>query len=75
MNCAECQNLINAYLDDELEEHLQAGLASHLSDCRDCSRKVASLKASIHRLRETFPEQAPPPELWDKIRAKTEVKA
>jgi len=73
MNCAEDQDLINAYLDDELEEQLRTSLEPHLSGCPDCSHEAASLRASLHRLRETFPEQMPPAALWEKVQTKTET--
>lgn len=70
MNCAEYQDLLNAYLDDRLEEPLRASVASHLSGCPDCSRKAADLRNSLTRLQETFPDQSPPAELWSKIQAR-----
>lgn len=69
MKCAECQELIDAYLDDELEEPLRANLESHLSGCPDCSDKAADLRSSLRRLQETFPDQVPPAALWNKIQA------
>ncbi len=73
MKCSECQELINAYLDDELEEQLRTSLESHLSGCPDCSHKAAGLQSSLNLLQETFPEQTPPLELWEKVQAKTET--
>jgi anti-sigma factor RsiW len=68
--CVECQDLINAYLDGELEEQLRTGLESHLDGCSDCSHKVADLRSSLGQLQETFPDQVPPAELWAKIQAR-----
>lgn len=36
MNCAECQQSIHLYLDDELEPQQRAEIEAHLADCPDC---------------------------------------
>jgi anti-sigma factor RsiW len=41
MNCTECLDLINPYLDGELEEQLQAEVESHLVSCSGCSDEAA----------------------------------
>lgn len=73
MNCTECLDLINSYLDDELEEPLREEVESHLASCSSCSDQVADRQTSLRRLRETFPEQVPPAELWEKIQAGTKA--
>ncbi|MCP4540253.1 MAG: hypothetical protein GY832_24200 [Chloroflexi bacterium] len=70
MNCTEYLNLINSYLDDELEEPLRSKVESHLASCPSCSDQVADCQTSLCRLRETFPEQTPPAELWEKVQAR-----
>ncbi|MCP4541038.1 MAG: hypothetical protein GY832_28210 [Chloroflexi bacterium] len=70
MNCIECLNLINSYLDDELEEPLRSKVESHLTSCSSCSNQVSDRQTSLRRLRETFPEQTPPAELWEKVQAR-----
>ena len=73
MNCTECQDLIHSHLDDELEEQLLAGVVSHLASCPECNQELANLQTSLSRLRRTFPEQAPPEELREKIQARTKT--
>lgn len=72
MNCADYQDLIHSYLGDELESALRGDLESHLFACSECGREAATWQTCLRRLRETFPEQAPPAELWDKIQTKTQ---
>ena len=73
MNCTECLDLINSYLDDELEKQLRSEVASHLASCSGCSDEAAECQTSLCRLRETFPEQVPPAGLWEKIQARTKT--
>lgn len=73
MNCAQCQDFINAYLDGELGERLRAEVESHLSSCSDCGCDVANWEACLDWLRRAFPEQMAPVELWEKVRASTET--
>lgn len=73
MNCNECRDLINLYLDRELEEHLRTDVESHLAGCPGCSYEAADWQACLSWLRRTFPEQAPPVELWEKIRARVGI--
>ncbi len=71
MKCIDFQDLLNSYVGDELEERLRIEVESHLLDCADCSREAADWQTCLNSLRVTFPEQAPPLELWEKIQAKT----
>ena len=73
MNCTECQELIHSHLDDELEEQLLAVVVSHLASCPECSRELGNLHTSLGWLRKTYPEQAPPGELWEKLQARAET--
>jgi anti-sigma factor RsiW len=75
MNCTECQDLINAYLGDELEGQLRTEVESHLTSCPDCNCEAANWQTCFDCLRKTFPEQAPPAELWEKIRARKETQS
>jgi anti-sigma factor RsiW len=70
MNCAECQDLIHSHLDDELEEQLLTEVVSHLAGCPDCSRELGNLHTSLGWLRKTYPEQAPPAALREKIQVR-----
>jgi hypothetical protein len=74
MNCTEIREIIHSHLNDELEEQLLAEVVSHLAGCSDCSRELGNLHTSLGWLRKTYPEQAPPGQLWEKIRAATETR-
>ena len=74
MKCTECQDFVHSYLGDELDEQVQADIESHLAGCPDCGHKVGNWQTCLSWLQRTFPEQAPPAELWEKIQAKMESK-
>jgi RNA polymerase sigma factor (sigma-70 family) len=48
-------------------------VVSHLAGCPDCSRELGDLHTSLGWLRKTYPEQAPPGEMWEKLQARTET--
>ena len=73
MNCNEFPDLFNPYLDDQLEEQLRAEVEAHLADCPDCNYEAADWQTCLDWLRKTFPEQAPPVALWEKIQARMET--
>ncbi len=72
MDCVEFMRMINSYLDDDLEGTLRVEGENHLTDCPDCYGEVADWQTCLDWLRKTFPEQAPPAELWEKIQGRTE---
>ncbi len=74
MSCTEFLDLFNSYLDDQLEEQQRAEVKAHVADCRDCSCEAANWQTCLDWLRKTFPEQAPPTELWKKIQAAVETR-
>lgn len=44
MQCADCNPLLDAYLDGELAERERASVREHLAGCADCSRDLAALE-------------------------------
>jgi mycothiol system anti-sigma-R factor len=69
MNCEEIRQLLDAYLDGELEEALQPEVQKHLNSCADC-RKEGNATASFSSLiRTTMPIYKAPAELKARIRA------
>ncbi len=40
IQCAEIENLLFSYLDDELDEHERIDFESHLADCASCADRV-----------------------------------
>jgi anti-sigma factor (TIGR02949 family) len=50
MNCEESQNLMSAYLDEELDPSAAAGYAAHLASCEACSKsyeRLIALRATV----------------------------
>lgn len=72
MDCAEFMILMGSYLDDELEESLQAEGKSHLTCCPDCCAEVVDWQTCLNWLQKGLPEQSPPPRLWDQMWTKIE---
>ncbi len=72
MDCAEFIRMMNSYLDGDLEGALRTEGESHLVDCPDCCEEVADWQTCLDWLRKTFPEQAPPAELREKIQCRIE---
>jgi hypothetical protein len=50
MNCAECKDLLVAYVEALLDESQKQAVAKHLSDCRSCRAEVKELTALRDRL-------------------------
>ncbi|HEC60632.1 MAG TPA: zf-HC2 domain-containing protein [bacterium] len=67
MNCTECQDLMNSYVGDELEEKLRNEVESHLVNCADCSCEVADWQTFLNWLRVTFPDQRLPVAFLEKM--------
>jgi len=51
MTCEETQNLLNAYVDDELDRSSRLAIESHLLGCHLCSSGLAHLKRLVSALR------------------------
>jgi len=47
MTCEETQNLLNAYVDDELEWSSKQAIQSHLDACAACARAFAALRSLV----------------------------
>ncbi len=67
MDCTHCLELINTYLDGDLEQQLRVELETHMDDCSDCTTEISDWEMCRRTLCETFPDQSPPVELWEKI--------
>lgn len=52
-------DLLSAFLDDELEEAASLRVARHLATCRDCLDELDGLRAAREALRD-LPQVAPP---------------
>jgi hypothetical protein len=66
MDCVECQELMQRYLDGEPDALGRAGLAAHLSICPDCRDWYAAAQCLLDGLRFLSPPQ-PPAALMEQI--------
>jgi hypothetical protein len=70
MKCVECRAHVEAYFDDELDEHTTLLMAEHLKVCAAC----ASLSAGLEKEQELFLrfecDVEPAPDFWDNVMAR-----
>jgi hypothetical protein len=69
MKCEVCLELLEEYLDGELEDHEQ--VAAHLITCADCSASFAALSAEQELFAQYDREIEVPPFLWTRVAAHT----
>jgi anti-sigma factor RsiW len=69
MRCADCQDAINAYVDDELLSDEQRDVREHLSSCADCRREHEMLVATTRALKEGLVRHRAPDVLKARIRS------
>lgn len=72
MSCSEFQEWIEASFGDELRGALPEELVSHLMTYPACVNKVAAWPMCFDWLLKSFPEKAPPEDLWIRICASME---
>jgi anti-sigma factor RsiW len=66
MNCS--RNLIEAYLDDELDAARHSAVEQHLATCESCSEIHTRLREQKATIRATAPYYSPPPNLQQSVR-------
>lgn len=59
-------DLLSAFLDDELEEAESLRVARHLASCRDCGAELDGLRSMRAALRD-LPDVPPPPHLLAEV--------
>lgn len=81
MNCEHCQELISAFLDNELDEKISANVQTHLGVCAECAKVCEDFAVllDVCHFEETVEEIIPPNShaLWCRISnvIETDVKA
>src|SRR5438876_12153761 len=50
MNCEQCKNLMDGYLDRELDPITNQEIEQHLRDCRNCDKPTKRMARSCARL-------------------------
>lgn len=57
------QSILSSYIDGELDPEAQARVEKHLSECPDCTREVASLRAVSDMLKNEITDELSPASL------------
>ena len=68
MNCASVRELIESFLDDELDPGLRAAVQDHLTSCSSCAETHARLLELQRNVRTQAPYYDPPASLEQRIR-------
>ena len=71
MKCEVCLELLEEYLDGELEPQAQAQVGEHLIECAGCSASFAGLSAEQQLFARYNRELEVPPFLWTRVAAHT----
>jgi len=72
MNCSESQNLISAYIDDELSGREIRKLLAHFEDCSVCKEELAKYtrqKEAVAALRSSYVGPVPTPDFAESVMA------
>jgi len=68
MTCAQCRELLDAYVDDELPSEDAAAVREHIASCVDCARELELLTAMSRRIGDTLVKYQAPDVLKARIR-------
>ena len=68
MTCAQCRELLDAYIDGELPSEDMAAVREHIASCAECANEHASLVATSRRIGETLVKYQAPDVLKARIR-------
>src|SRR5215510_14453463 len=71
MKCEVCLELLEEYLDGELEPQAQTQDSEHLIECAGCSASFAALTAEQQLFTRYDRELEVPPFLWTRVAAHT----
>jgi anti-sigma factor (TIGR02949 family) len=67
-DCAKCEELIQPYLDRELDEHERAEAEQHLDGCSYCRRRYR-FEDQLRRFVRQAVDEPMPPELKERLAA------
>jgi anti-sigma factor (TIGR02949 family) len=68
MQCNDCREALNAYIDGELLPERGESVRDHLASCVDCKREYDALMAVSASIKESLVQYAAPAQLEDRIR-------
>ncbi len=60
MNCKECQQCMEAYLEGELNEQAISAFEKHLTSCETCRTEVKSVDKCINLMQTVLEDVNPP---------------
>jgi len=68
--CAQVVTLLADHALEVLDPHEALGVAEHLAFCAPCLAVFRRVRAEVAVLTEVVPSEAPPPDLWTRVRAR-----
>jgi hypothetical protein len=72
MNCNECANLLDDYIERELDAKNSVLMETHLASCADCARSFQLLKAEQNLYENYLTNVEAAPQLWIGLQEKLE---
>lgn len=69
MNCENATDLMDGYLDGELDPVTSQAIEQHLRDCRNCERKYVANRTLIRTVGSAIPYYKAPAELRERIQS------
>ncbi len=72
MNCNECSNLLDDYIEEELDTKNLVLMETHLASCANCARSYQGLKAEQNLYAHYLTNVEATPQLWSGLQEKLE---
>ena len=69
MNCEQATDLMDGYLDGELDPITSQAIEQHLRDCPNCEQRYMANRALIHAIGSAMPYHKAPTELRERIQS------
>ena len=69
MNCEQCKNLMDGYLDRELDPITNQEIEQHLRDCRNCDQAYKAHGSLVRAIRDGAPYYKAPAKLRERIQS------
>lgn len=69
MNCEQATDLMDGYLDGELDPVTSQAIEQHLRDCRNCEQKYMANRALVNAIGTAMPYYRAPAELRERIQS------
>ena len=73
MNCHNAENLLNRYVDGELDRGETEVLEEHIASCSRCREALGQLRALVEQAGSAAPVISPGRDLWPSIRNRIEA--